>query len=165
MALTDEEQALIHEIEAAFDGVRLEDGISLNMTEYNDSGGSAPKYAELAKSDEREDWRRIPDETLENFTVTFCFTDLKGFRFYIPAYMRWIVRNHRTSSCIIGEFTIYALKPTHYLFAKTSFEEWFTERQVAVILRFLRFAAGNDDTDAARSLTKFAKASNRITPT
>jgi hypothetical protein len=158
VALTEEEQALIHEIEAAFDGVRLEDGVSLNMTEYYDSGGSAPEYAERAKSDEREDWRRIPDETLENFTVTFCFTDLKGFRFYIPAYMRWCVRNYRTSDCIIGEFTIYALTPTHYTFAKTSFQEWFTERQFAAILRFLKFAAENGDTYAERSLNEFESA-------
>ena len=157
MALTDEEQALIYEIEAAFDGVRLEDGVSLNMTEYYDSGGSAPKYAELAKSDEREDWRRISDETLEKFTVTFSFTDLKGFRFYIPAYMRWCVRNYRTSSCIIGDHTIYALKPTHYTFAKTSFQEWFTERQFAAILHFLKFAAENGDDDAEERLKQFAR--------
>lgn len=169
MALTDEEQALVLEIEAAFAGVRLEDGISLNMTEYHDSGGSAPEYATLAKSDEREDWRRIPDATLETFTVTFSFTDLKGFRFYIPAYMRWAVRNHRTSSCIIGDFMIYALTPTHYIFAKTSFKEWFTERQFAAILRFLRFAAGNGGTldarIAERRLHQFAKDSDGNAPT
>ena len=157
--MTDEELILVREIEAAFDGVRLDGGISLNMMEYYDSGGSMSKYAEKAKSDEREDWRRIPDETLEQFTVTFAFTDLSGFRFYLPAYMRWTVRNHRTSSSIIADHTIYALTPTHYRFEKTPFIKWFTERQLGVILRFLEFAAANGETlDAAiatRNLMEF----------
>ena len=156
--MTDEEQALVHEIEAAFEGVQLEDGISLNMTEFYDSGGCAPEYAEKAKSDEREDWRQIPDETLELFTVTFSFTDLKGFRFYLPAYMRWTARNHRTSNAIIGSHTIYALSPRHDIFKTTSFAEWFTEQQRAVILRFLRFAAENSDTMDARIASRRLRA-------
>ena len=72
------------------------------MTEYNDSGGYMTGFMEKAKHDERDDWASIPDETLEQFTVTFSFTDLKGFRFYIPAYMDWTVRNHRISHSIVG---------------------------------------------------------------
>lgn len=58
--MTDEEQRLIELIHSAFAGVRLDDGESLNMTEYNDSGGCRPDFKEKAKHDEREDWTAIP---------------------------------------------------------------------------------------------------------
>jgi hypothetical protein len=83
--VTFEEQKLVDQIHRAFAGVKLEDGTSLNMAEDKD-GGCMPEFGEEAKTDEREDWTAIPGGTLEQFTVTFSFTDLKGFRFYIPAY-------------------------------------------------------------------------------
>src|SRR5690349_15523979 len=88
---------LVAQIEAAFANVALEDGVSLHMAEYNDSGGTSHNFAELAKTDERDDWHRVITPALQSFGNTFYFTDLKGLRFYIPAYMIWTIRNHRTS--------------------------------------------------------------------
>lgn len=116
------------------------------MTEYNDSGGCMPEFKQKAKEDERNDWTTIPDETLEQFTVAFSFTDLKGFRFYIPAYMIWTIRNHRTSDSIIADNTIYAIDPSHYLFEAIPFCQWFTSEQIDAMTRFLEYAARNDDT-------------------
>lgn len=137
---------LLVAIEQAFKDVRLEDGTSLNMTEYNDSGGSCRRYLERAKFDERDDWSRIDDATLEQFKVTFCFTDLKGFRFYMPAYMSYAVRNHEVSDSIIIDFTIYAIDPDHYLFAETPFEEWFTRAQLEAMKMFLEYAVAQEET-------------------
>jgi len=144
--MTDEEQKLIELIHRAFDGVRLDDGESLNMTEYNDSGGCQPEFKEKAKHDERDNWTAISDETLEQFTVTFSFTDLKGFRFYIPAYMIWAIRHHRTSDSIIADHTVYAIDPTHYLFETIPFWQWFTRDQVAAMTQFLEYAVRNDNS-------------------
>jgi hypothetical protein len=144
--MTSREQELIEQIRQAFDGVRLDDGISLNMTEYNDSSGCMPEFKVKAQNDERDDWAVIPDETLEQFTVTFSFTDLKGFRFYIPAYMIWAIRNHRTSDSIISDFTIYAIDPSHHLFKTISFLKWFTAAQVSAMKAFLEYAVENDGT-------------------
>lgn len=144
--MTIQEQELIDQIRRAFEGVRLEDGTSLNMSEYNDSGGSMPEFKRKARNDERNDWTAIADETLEQFTVTFSFTDLKGLRFYIPAYMTWAIRNHRSSGSIIGDFTIYAIDPSHYLFETIPFLHWFTEAQVAAMTAFLEYAVENDGT-------------------
>lgn len=141
-----EEKKLTDRIRAAFENVMLEDGISLNMTEYYDSGGTVPLYKERASSDERYNWWEIPDATLEKFTVTFSFTDLQGFRFYIPAYMIWTVRNHRKSDSIIADSTIYAIDPDHYLFRETSFQKWFTKEQVDAMVEFLSYAVRNGDT-------------------
>ena len=152
------EDNLIAEIDKAFADVQLEDGVSLNMTEYNDSGGSVEHYADRAKRDERMDWRRIDGKTLQKFTSTFSFTDLKGFRFYIPAYMIWAVRNHSISDSIISTFTVYALNADHYLFRDVPLTAWFNERQVAAMVKFLEFACDNgdtlDDTVARENLQK-----------
>jgi len=133
----------------AFAGITLGDGISLYMTEYLDSGGCASHFAELAKQDERDDWRKLSDEILERFTVTFSFTDLQGFRFYLAPYMLWAIRNHRTSDSIICDFTIYALDPSSYQFTETKFTEWFTPVQQAAILAFLDYATNVETMDSA----------------
>ncbi len=144
--MTIEEQELIAKIRAAFSGIRLEDGISLNMTEYHDSSGCMPEFKEKASGDENVDWQSIPDETLERFTVTFSFTDLKGYRFYIPAYMIWAIRNHRISDSIIADFTIYAIDPSGHQFKSVPFLRWFTRSQVDAMTGFLEYAVQNSDT-------------------
>jgi hypothetical protein len=156
--MTADEQELVDQIHRAFAGVSLEDGTSLNMTEYNDSGGCMPEFMEKAKADERNDWTAITDETLERFTVTFSFTDLKGFRFYIPAYMIWTIRNHRTSDCIIGFCTIYAIRPSHHLFKTTPFWQWFTREQIDAMTKFLEYVAQDDDSsDGQEALENLSK--------
>ena len=133
-------------IDNAFDGVVLGDGDSLNMTEYADSGGCAPEYAERAKHDERIDWRAIPNSVLEQFQVTFSFTDLLGYRFYAAPYMIWTIKNHRESDCFIADATIYAMDPTSYQFSKKRFSDWFTPEQIYAILAFLDYCADNGDS-------------------
>ena len=150
------EQALLEQITSAFEGTVLGDGISLNMTEFYDSGGSARKSAERAKLDERFDWKSIPDSVLERHQVTFSFTDLEGYRFYLPAYMCWTIRNFRTSNSIIGDHTIYACDPKSHQFNTTSFTNWFTPAQLSAIKQFLQFCVEIGDElnggDAARNL-------------
>jgi hypothetical protein len=144
--VTPSEQELVAIIRRAFAGVRLDDGVSLNMTEYKDSGGCAPEFEKKAQYDERDDWTAIPDKILEHFTVTFSFTDLKGFRFYIPAYMIWAIRNHRESRSIIANYTIYAIDPSHYLFETIPFWQWFTAEQIDAMTKFLEYAVQDGDT-------------------
>lgn len=160
--MTPEEKELLDQIHHAFAGVKLDDGTSLNMTEYNDSGGCMPEFLERARCDERDDWTKIPDTTIEQFTVTFSFTDLKGFRFYIPAYMSWTVRNYGSSDSIVADFTVYAIDPKHYLFENTSFCSWFTVEQIAVMKRFLEFAARSETLDEVVAKTNLTKIQKQI---
>jgi hypothetical protein len=143
---------LILTIQEAFQDVKLEDGVSLNMTEYNDSGGyKAEHYKQLAVDDERDDWQKIDDETLEKFTVTFCFTDWKGFRFYIPAYMTWAIK-HPESNCVIGDFTIYALDPSSISKKnERPFDKILNKQQIEAIVLFLEHCIENDDRCDAKS--------------
>lgn len=134
------EKKLIDRIFRAFEGVTLEDGISLNMTEYLDGYESEPEYLRKAEFDERDDWTAIPGETLEMFTGTFSFTDLKGFRFYLPAYMSASLRDFTLD---ISDHTLFSLDPEHFTFERIGLINVFTDEQLKCITEFLKYAAEN----------------------
>jgi hypothetical protein len=165
-SVTSDEKELIDKIRAAFAGVKLDDGMSLNMTEYYDSGGCLPEFEEKARGDERDDWQKIADKTLEEFLVTFPFTDLKGYRFYIPAYMIWAIRNHKLSDSIIGDFTVYAIDPCCHQFDTIPFLEWFTADQIECMVTFLEYVVRMDaDMDAQvanKNLIKIREAQQAV---
>jgi hypothetical protein len=141
-----QKERLLAAIEQAFGGVRLEDGVSINMAEYHDSGGSVPRYLELAQSDEREDWRKLTDTLLEKHDVTLSFADFKGFRFHLPAYMHYAVRNHEWSNYPIVGFVVFELSPDHPAFANVPFEQCFNREQIAVIIQFLEYCIVHEDS-------------------
>jgi hypothetical protein len=142
---------LIQAIREAFRGVKLEDGVSLNMTEYNDSGGSEKIFKQLAVDDERDDWRAIDEKTLEKFTVTFSFTDWKGFRFYLPAYMIYAI-THPESTSIIGDHTVYSLNPGSILkLYGRAVDQILNRQQLEACVQFLQFCGGDSDDGIDRT--------------
>jgi hypothetical protein len=153
--------ALVSMIEGAFDGVTLEDGVSLNECEFADSGGTATVFRDAAANDERENWRLIADD-LTRFEVTFCFTDLRGYRFYLPAYMIWTIRNFRTSNSIIADFTIYACDPDRHQFKEMPFVQFFDHAQLQAIVSFLQFCAEHEEPDARAVRGNLQKISQRL---
>jgi hypothetical protein len=155
------DEELINAVQEAFRGVKLEDGVSLNMTEYLDSYETQERFKELAANDERDDWQKIDDQTLEAFTVVFCFTDWNGFRFYLPAYMIWTIK-HPDSGSIIGDNTVWTLDPdaiSHHCGRKIG--EIFDERQTETIVQFLQHCVDDpdhcDDLAAARRLARWRR--------
>jgi hypothetical protein len=147
-------EKLIVQIEKAFHQVKLGDGISLNMTEYLDSYRTNKMFADLAKQDERNDWTKISNSVLEQFTVTFCFTDWQGFRFYLPAYMRWKL-NNPASDNFIGDHTIYALDiKTIEELQNKKITEILNDEQIEVVVKFLNWCVF-DNSDNCDS--EFAK--------
>jgi hypothetical protein len=146
-------RGLIAQIEAAFAAVALEDGVSLHMTAYLDGYRSDERLLESARRDERDDWRLISDTELERFTAVFSFTDGKGFRFYLPAFMRWCVQNPHANG-IIGDHTVYALNPqTIATLYQRTVPQILDARQIDVVIRFLEWCflknADHRDADVA----------------
>jgi hypothetical protein len=80
-------QALCEQIREAFRGVTLGNGVglkeALGLDDYADEATLARYHAE----DEREDWTRIPMESLNGHDSSLTFTDEEGMRFLLPAYM------------------------------------------------------------------------------
>jgi hypothetical protein len=148
-----EETKLLADILHAFAGVSLDDGCSLNMAVYRDSGCTAARYLDKAKADERLDWTAIPDDIIAEYSEVFCFTDLQGYRFYLPAYMSWVIRNHGLTTSVSAFHVIFAINPGGSLFITMPFVKYFTGNQIDVIEKFLEFASRQEltlDTELAR---------------
>lgn len=63
--------------------------------------------ARLKDTDTR--WQDVPDEWIEYFSDVLSFFDTEGFRYYIPAYMIWSLKNYKTSESNSINTTIYGL--------------------------------------------------------
>jgi len=55
---------------------------------------SDERGAELAKLDPEHDWHEVSDEDVQKFNEYFSFSDEEGWRFYLPAYMSYYLRNY-----------------------------------------------------------------------
>lgn len=138
---------IMTKINMAFDGIELGDGVSLNMAEFKERGGRRPEYRDAAIHDERKDWKKISNSILENCTILFNFTDAHGFRFYIPAYMRWCVHNVG-SDCIIGDYTIYAIDPEKFEnLHSLPMKSFMTNNQLEAMTKFLEWCCCGENAE------------------
>ena len=81
---------LIQQITKAFDGVMLEEGVSLHETVVIDNYGSSSERAIARQPDEKKDWQKLvqhPDLAEVTGIGGLSFFDAKGMRFHLPAYM------------------------------------------------------------------------------
>jgi hypothetical protein len=128
-------EAIIAEIEAAFDGVEREDGVTLHEADVIDEYGS-PEERQAARLEDAETrWQDVPDTDIENYDWVLSFFDAKGFRYYIPAFMTWTLRHYRTTDSLSSDTTIYTLNGLEDRF------KLLTRSQRRAICRFLRYFA------------------------
>ena len=57
-------------------------------------------------------WPEVPDSKIERFPSVLPFLDVKGWLFYIPAYMIWTLRNWRTTNLTIADSVVWSFDPT-----------------------------------------------------
>ena len=140
--MTSEE--IIVKIEQAFAKVTRGDGITLHETDVVDACGSDGERAKARRKDTDKRWQDVPEKAIEDHQEALCFLDPEGFRYYLPAYMRWSLRHFKTSSSLSSDATIYALAPSgNKGVTDWNRERWgvFTQEQAEVILQFLQFMA------------------------
>lgn len=148
-------QALIQEITVAFDGVSREGGVSLSEAWVIDDYGSAEERAEARSQDIESRWQDVPDEDIAHGYSCLSFLDPIGFRYYIPAYIVWYLRNIDNEdpdspffSSNTFEYLIYALTLENsgnweaYYLNKYSL---FTPSESKAIAHFLEFDATRED--------------------
>lgn len=75
------------QIEEAFVGVKLEDGVGLEESNGLDDYADEATLQRLRTLDEREDWHRIPPAKMTFAYGGLSFMDAKGMRFHLPAYL------------------------------------------------------------------------------
>ena len=87
LSLTNQAAGLSREIERAFEGVALDEGIGLREAQGIDDREDEKTCASYRERDEKNDWRKVPKGTLNRCHSSPSFLDSKGFRFYLPAFM------------------------------------------------------------------------------
>ncbi len=105
-------EQLIKQIQNAFAGTRLEDGTTIHEADLEGCYLKEEDRLEARAKDTEVDWSEVPDWKVERFPSVLSFFDLKGWRFYIPAYMIWTLRNWRTTNLIIADFVVWSFDPT-----------------------------------------------------
>ena len=99
---------MISQIADAFSSVRREEGISLHEAHVIDRYGTKQQRSEARKLDTDKHWNEVPDAQIEKSTSVLCFLDPIGWRYYIPAYMKWTLKYFKASRSFTCDSTIYS---------------------------------------------------------
>ena len=143
-----EAEGIIAEIHRAFADVSREDGVTLQEALVIDEYGSAEERLAARERDTDRRWEDVPEHMIGEHDSVLCFMDPKGFRYYLPAYMVWSLRNYETSETWSHNHPICSLA----LSDSDSPRKWeierfvlFDEEQARAIYRFLHFMAQRDE--------------------
>lgn len=124
----------VKQIVDAFADVPLGTGVSLHEADVIDDYGADDQRAAAREEDEVDDWQRIPDDDIENYSSVLCFMDDDGLRFHLPAYMRFTLCRYRESESMSADSTIYRLCDPDCIKRLLAF---LTDRQIDAIKTFL----------------------------
>jgi hypothetical protein len=80
-------EAAVSQIEPAFRGVALGDGIGLREADAIDEYAPEADQAEKREQDEKHDWRKIDSQSLNRNYVAPTYFDARGFLFHLPAFL------------------------------------------------------------------------------
>jgi hypothetical protein len=152
LAMSDEvkrtAELIVGEIRRAFSDVSRADGVTLQEALVIDNYGSVSERSAARELDTDCRWEDVPDRLIEENDSALCFLDPMGFRYYLPAYMVWSLRNHETSETFSHNHPICSLA----LSDSGSMRRWqlelfqvFNDTQAKAICKFLRFMAQRDE--------------------
>lgn len=79
--------AAVQHIHDAFDDVKLGNGVGIHEANGLDDYAGECELARLRNLDERDDWRKLDTEFLEQYHSTPSFFDPRGFVFHLPAFL------------------------------------------------------------------------------
>jgi hypothetical protein len=123
-------------IQDAFRGVELGNGLTIHEADLEGHDYDGAGEAARAKDPER-DWTEIPDWKLERIhALSSCF-DMEGWRFHLPAYLIWTLKNWRTSTSITSDFVVWGLKLSNNSEYKLERYRSLTVVQSKAVLAFL----------------------------
>lgn len=148
---------VIQEIERAFDGVTRDDGITLHEAVALDDYASDDGRAQARLLDTESRWQDVPDKDIEREYTIFSFLDDQGFRYYLPAYLTWALRNFEHTQSASLDSIIFALEPSSYFPQRSTL---FDHAQAAAIARALEFLMTDprfDDPSTLNAWTHWAQ--------
>jgi len=141
---------VVRAIEKAFDGVLRGNGITLHQADAIDDRASEEEQLQARRLDIDSRWQDVPDELIARFSSQLSFVDGEGFRYYIPAFMRWAITHYETSNSFTIDSTIYNFGqifdfPTSGVAMAVPL---FTESQLRAIALFLLHMRSAERVDA-----------------
>ncbi|MCF6244485.1 MAG: hypothetical protein L3J43_05560 [Sulfurovum sp.] len=132
----DKEQ-LIEEIQTAFEGVLLKDGIGINQADRIETRQRDVLIQKGRNLDRMwwTQWTDIEDKYLSSYSDAMYYMDSAGLKWVLPAYMTYIIKHYTEGSFSIDS-TIYVLEAGGLGVDKI---DLYTEEQKRTIAHFLQF--------------------------
>lgn len=122
---------LIAQVDLAFHGVTLGDGIGLWESDGIDDYCGSEELRDRRAKDEKLDWRRIPVDDLIHCNAAPSFLDARGLYFHLPAFM---------TAELHGELMDdFAGRLIYDSFVATAFRQLLTPEQRHVIIAYISF--------------------------
>ena len=147
---------VIGEIEAAFRDVPLGER-TLHQAELMDRYATDAERLAARELDPERDWREVPDASIRECPDALSFLDPVSWRFYLPAYMRYSLRNDFETDA-----AIYTLDPAGIRQHEAHTENRFRTlngAQARAVCSFLLVASqsggSGDDTSAREALEDY----------
>ncbi len=145
---------LIAEITAAFDGIAREDGVSLREGDAIDGCVSDKKRAAARRLDTDTRWQDVSNADLLDYYNSLVYLDAKGFRYYLPAYIVYDLRQSVNYEYGVSGYTL------SHLYPPDDGSQWerlrlITPPQGQAISSFLRFVVTHGDDDNRQEAAKY----------
>lgn len=59
----------------------------------------------------RQDWRQVPEQVIDHSNAALSFFSPEAYRFYLPAFLLWVLRHFDSTDSFTVDSTIYSLAP------------------------------------------------------
>ncbi|MBV9787195.1 MAG: hypothetical protein JOZ51_03410 [Chloroflexi bacterium] len=144
--IDDMSERLNLEIREAFAEVTRGAGVTLHEADVLDLYGSNEERLAARQLDTDRHWYEVPDDLIARKSSALSFLDAAGFRYYLPAYLSWTLRNYDSSDSNSIHSLLFdlALRPwqedrTHHESTARARFGLLTTIQSQVVCRALRF--------------------------
>lgn len=103
--------------------------------------------AQRSQLDHDHHWWDIPGGDIEAGGKALYVDDADSWRYFVPAFMTWTLKNFRDNDSFVCDQTIYTFLPTTYDHAYTRAKRFenLTRFQCEVVCRFLRYMASEGE--------------------
>ncbi len=99
------QKELITEIESAFATVEKNEGIGLREANWYNTIPT-PEQLREARELDTERWQDLSSELIKSYNEALFYTDQIGFKYLLPAFMRWSLREWSSNSDYFDKETI-----------------------------------------------------------
>jgi len=102
-------KAIESELRSAFSGVTLHGGVTIEEANEEDFFLEESSGGERRKREQEESWSDVPATKIESMFPSLFGFDANGWKYYLPAFMCWVLKCWRSSSSPTPEWLVSTL--------------------------------------------------------